>query len=91
MGTEDGIFWHKCKRTGCETMVEFDDEPYCFGHSPDSGSSVAGYSARAEEIKVLEDRLQELKTRPPVKHQNIFEEEHIEKHEPHPSRPDWPR
>jgi len=45
---DDGIFPHKCEEEGCDRIVEFDDEPWCFTHSPDSGSSVAGYSARKE-------------------------------------------
>lgn len=35
---------HPCERQGCTSVVEFDDEPCCFEHSPDSGSSVPGYS-----------------------------------------------
>lgn len=45
---EEGIFPHKCKQFSCERVVQYDDEPYCFTHSPDSGSSQRGYSARAE-------------------------------------------
>lgn len=40
-----GYFPHKCEVEGCRIMVTFDDEPYCFAHSPDSGSSERGYSA----------------------------------------------
>jgi len=43
---EDGIFPHKCEEPGCDKTVYFDDEPKCFTHSPDVGSSVRGYSAR---------------------------------------------
>ena len=35
---------HPCIQPGCEHTVPFDDEPYCFTHSPDEGSSVRGYS-----------------------------------------------
>ena len=35
---------HPCEHPGCENVVGFDDEPYCFKHSPDSGSCVRGYS-----------------------------------------------
>lgn len=42
---DNGWFPHKCEQPGCDITVEFDDEPYCFTHSPDEGSSVAGYSA----------------------------------------------
>jgi hypothetical protein len=38
---------HPCAYPGCDHRVNFDDEPYCFGHSPDSGSSVRGYSYKA--------------------------------------------
>lgn len=39
---------HPCEQAGCSRTVAYDDEPYCFGHSPDSGSYVPGYSyARA--------------------------------------------
>jgi len=42
----DGVFWHRCETVGCDREVEFDDEPWCFTHSPDEGSSKIGYSAR---------------------------------------------
>lgn len=35
---------HPCDQWGCEHTVLFDDEPYCYTHSPDSGSSARGYS-----------------------------------------------
>jgi hypothetical protein len=35
---------HECAVIDCNTFVEFDDEPYCYTHSPSSGSNVAGYS-----------------------------------------------
>lgn len=35
---------HPCEYPGCEANVAFDDEPYCFKHSDDSGSFVFGYS-----------------------------------------------
>jgi hypothetical protein len=38
---------HPCVVSGCETIVAFDDEPWYFNHSPDSGSSVQGYSYKA--------------------------------------------
>ncbi len=43
---EDHVFRHKCITPDCEHIVEFDDEPWCFMHSPDEGSSLRGYSAR---------------------------------------------
>jgi hypothetical protein len=44
---DETIFPHECAHEGCKTIVQFDDEPWCFVHSPDSGSSVMGFSARA--------------------------------------------
>ena len=38
---------HPCLNENCKNTVEFDDEPYCYKHSPDSGSSVPGYSYKA--------------------------------------------
>ena len=35
---------HPCERADCTAWVGYDDEPYCFTHSPDSGSTVVGYS-----------------------------------------------
>lgn len=43
---DDGIFRHQCEAAGCTNFVLYDDEPKCYTHSPDSGSSVRGYSAR---------------------------------------------
>lgn len=37
---------HQCEYNGCERMIAFHDEPFCFTHSPDSGSSVPGYDSR---------------------------------------------
>lgn len=45
------IFWHQCEEDGCTTLVEFDDEPKCFTHSPDEGSSLYGYSAYEKAAK----------------------------------------
>lgn len=42
----DGICPHECIATGCGNIVQFDDEPWCFTHSPDDGSSLPGWSAR---------------------------------------------
>jgi hypothetical protein len=39
---EHGV--HPCERKGCRNYVAYDDEPYCFEHSPDSGGYVPGYS-----------------------------------------------
>jgi hypothetical protein len=44
---ENGAFHHKCLHEGCDHIVIFDDEPACFKHSPDEGSSKPGFSARA--------------------------------------------
>lgn len=40
-----GIYPHKCEIPGCHTIIQYDDEPWCYTHSPDSGSSVRGFSA----------------------------------------------
>lgn len=45
---DDGIFHHQCEEEGCTVTVIYDDEPKCYKHSPDSGSSLRGYSARAQ-------------------------------------------
>lgn len=37
---------HACETIGCKTVVEFDDEPYCFDHSPRAGSTFFEYSYR---------------------------------------------
>lgn len=37
---------HPCEWDGCEYTVPFDDEPYCYKHSPDD-SSTGGYSYKA--------------------------------------------
>ncbi len=39
---EHGV--HPCEHPNCREYVAFDDEPYCFEHSPDSGSQFPGYS-----------------------------------------------
>lgn len=35
----------------CTNTVQFDDEPWCYTHSPDSGSNVPGYSYKATHIE----------------------------------------
>jgi hypothetical protein len=37
---------HPCVRFGCEALVGYDDEPFCYTHSSNSGSYVRGYSYR---------------------------------------------
>lgn len=37
---------HECEHSGCDKIVAYWDEPYCFHHSPDSGSSFRNYDAR---------------------------------------------
>ena len=49
----NGIFRHKCVVNSCDNHIIYDDEPRCFTHSPDSGSSVRGYSAYAEYLASL--------------------------------------
>jgi hypothetical protein len=41
---EDENQMHKCELGLCENIVPFDDEPYCYQHSPNSGSVLIGYS-----------------------------------------------
>ena len=43
-----GLFPHECEEAGCDRIVQYNDEPGCFIHSPDEGSSVRGYSAYAK-------------------------------------------
>lgn len=45
---DDGICPHACAVDGCKVIIQYDDEPRCFRHSPDSGAAVTGYSARKE-------------------------------------------
>lgn len=52
----DGGDRHPCVIAGCTAIVEYDDEPWCFAHSPDSGSSVLGYSYRKEHHEHTSDR-----------------------------------
>jgi len=40
-----GLYPHECAEEGCTRIVQYNDEPRCFTHSPDEGSSVKGYSA----------------------------------------------
>lgn len=49
----DGVYIHECEMDGCLRNVEFDDEPFCFTHSPDKGSSMPGYSAKAHLEPIL--------------------------------------
>lgn len=51
-GTGGDREFHPCDRQGCDNTVPYDDEPYCFTHSPDSGSDVPGYSYRASHPTV---------------------------------------
>jgi len=46
---------HPCVEVGCNNTVLFDDEPYCFTHSPDSGSNVVGYSYKASVTAAQKD------------------------------------
>lgn len=40
-----GYYPHRCEDDRCMRTVQFDDEPMCYTHSPDEGSSKKGYSA----------------------------------------------
>jgi hypothetical protein len=44
--TCDDACLHECEHAGCDRKIAYHDEPYCFTHSPDSGSSVPGYDSR---------------------------------------------
>jgi hypothetical protein len=44
------LFPHACEQHGCDSRPIYDDEPYCFTHSPDEGSSFRGYSAYAKSL-----------------------------------------
>lgn len=50
-----GLYPHKCVIDGCDRRVIYDDEPWCFTHSPDEGSSLYGWSAyeKRDEITIL--------------------------------------
>lgn len=48
---------HPCRFDGCTHTVQFDDEPYCFTHSPDEGSSVPGYSDREATAVPMTNKL----------------------------------
>jgi hypothetical protein len=52
---QSGVFRHTCKSSGCTRVVTYDDEPYCFEHSPDEGSSRPGFSARREHDDAFGD------------------------------------
>jgi hypothetical protein len=53
----DGIYRHKCVNHQCSEIVLYDDEPWCFDHSPDEGSSLPGYSAYQQDyiLKIAMD------------------------------------
>lgn len=46
---------HPCIIPGCTNIVGFDDEPWCYTHSPDSGSDVQGYSYKASVFLQRQD------------------------------------
>jgi len=52
IGEHDGS--HPCLAPDCEHTVLYDDEPYCFTHSPDEGSSVVGYSYRQQQAEAVD-------------------------------------
>lgn len=39
---------HACETIGCKNVVSFDDEPYCFDHSPNYGSYFENYSYKLD-------------------------------------------
>lgn len=40
-----GLYPHDCEHPGCDRRPVYNDEPMCFTHSPEEGSSRKGYSA----------------------------------------------
>jgi hypothetical protein len=50
-----GLYPHNCEEPGCTARPVYDDEPKCFTHSPDMGSSVRGYSAYEKTLKQMPD------------------------------------
>jgi hypothetical protein len=45
---------HPCTHSDCTVTVPYDDEPFCFDHSPDHGSTVPGYSYKAAVRQVID-------------------------------------
>ena len=68
----EGVFHHQCIHPECTTVVQFDDEPWCFTHSPDEGSSVFGWSARKALTETAER--QHVANEAGVKH-NVFDQD----------------
>lgn len=66
MAVEEGIFPHQCVHPDCDRIVEFDDEPWCFTHSPDEGSSLVGWSAK----ELLQEGV--CKIDPKIRQVNVF-------------------
>lgn len=65
----EGVCPHECIQEGCGNIVQFDDEPWCFVHSPDDGSALPGWSARAALIGSAAQALIDQKT----KSVNVFD------------------
>lgn len=42
--SDEDLASHPCEHPGCKNDVLYDDEPFCYDHSPDFGSNVPGYS-----------------------------------------------
>ena len=43
---DEGTYWHECRVPSCKVRVRYNDEPTCYTHSANSGSSDSFYSAR---------------------------------------------
>lgn len=74
MGVE--LFEHKCITEDCNRIVQYDDEPWCVEHSPDSGSHLPGYSARRAMNERLELQAQDIKNqRREETKRNVFKDD----------------
>jgi len=50
--TCDDACRHRCEHDGCDRIIAFHDEPFCFTHSPDEGSSMRGYDSRERPLVI---------------------------------------
>lgn len=71
---EDDLYPHRCITQGCTKIVEFDDEPWCFEHSPDEGSSLHGWSAHRALVEAADDIIEDtdIVVKPAVGHAGVY-------------------